>query len=97
MIALAGLLARKLWAAMLWLMRRRWIRRLQRMPLRFARPGRREIVKRRMLEHDRFARRYGLRLLTYAILAFLCSVALTVVYIAGYALLDAGLLRAPER
>lgn len=81
---------------MLWLMRRRWIRHLQRLPLRYANAGRRETVKRRMLEQDRFARRHGLRLLTFAILLFLWSVALTIVYIAGYALLDAGMLRPPE-
>ena len=65
---------------MLWLMRRRWIRRLQRGMIGAVPPAARPKFHAMFLAQERFARRHGLRTLTLVVGLFFVSVAFTFVY-----------------
>ncbi|HRF59176.1 MAG TPA: hypothetical protein PLH94_04590 [Fimbriimonadaceae bacterium] len=97
MSRIAAWLARRLWFAMLWLMRRPWMRRLQRWTISRVPPERRDAARRSMYRQDRFARRHGLRVLTFAITLLLGSLLLTLFWFLGLALYEAGALTPPER
>jgi hypothetical protein len=96
MNAFAQYLARHLWGAMLWLMRRPWIKWLQRkswhlFPDRFKPRARRSLNR-----QNRFARRYGLRMLTATLSLFLASIAVTACFMFALYLIDSGALTVPE-
>lgn len=81
MSGLARLLARNLWAAMLWFMRRPWMKRLQRGSIQWFPEGpRRDHAWESFRKQERFARKYGLRILTAVIMVCLYSIALAVAY-----------------
>lgn len=80
MIAIADWLARRLWYAMLWLMRRPWMRRLQRRSFSLFGEERRALAYAKHKRQERFARRYGLPLVRLVILVFLLSMTFTLVY-----------------
>lgn len=96
MTRIAAWLARRLWWAMLWLMRRRWIRRLQRASYAWLPPKMQERSRASLVRQNELARRYGLRLLTATITLFLLSVAATGAFFVFLRLYDAGLLRRYE-
>jgi hypothetical protein len=73
-------MARCTWYGMLWLMRRPWMRRLQRASMRVVLAPHREAVSRRRMQTDRFARRHGLRVLTFMFGVLLASVIFTASY-----------------
>ena len=96
MSVLARWIAWHLWAAMLWLMRRPWMKRLQRgwaqaLPARM-REGARASVSRQ----NRFARRYGLPMLTFSVNLLLASVALTLAFLVALRLAESGALSLPD-
>lgn len=80
-MSLSAFLARHLWWAMLWWMRRPFIRRLQRWSLTLFPEGpKREKARQNYLRQERFARRIGLPVLRVAVGAFVVVVQLTLVY-----------------
>lgn len=78
---LAVPLARMLWAGMLWFMRRRWMRRIQRNSVKLFPDGpNRDRAWKNFRSRERFARRYGLRILTFVINCCLYSIAILMIY-----------------
>jgi hypothetical protein len=97
MSAIANWLARHAWYWMLYFMRRPFIKRLQRRWLREV-PG--EPYKRfpkAFVRQNRFARRFGLHLLTFTFNLFLVSVFITFAYQAATSMLESGFFQPPER
>jgi hypothetical protein len=91
MSALARLTARLVWFGCLWLMRRRWIRWIQRESIHLVPIHRREAATQSFLRQNDFARRHGLRILTcsflmmYGAILFGCAYWVVVqLYLAGY-------------
>jgi hypothetical protein len=76
-------------------MRRPWMKALQRSSTSFMarRFGRR--ARESMIRQNRFARRYGLPMLTVSITLLLASVAITATYFAALSLYDSGYLTPP--
>ncbi|RYG47174.1 hypothetical protein EON79_08095 [bacterium] len=64
---------------MLWLTRRGWMRRLQAGAFGMVPESRRERAFQNHLRQNRFARRYGLKIVRIVIFALLTSLAVTVV------------------
>ena len=77
---------------MLWLMRRPWMKNLQRASLKLAPASRRESVQRSMNRQNQWARRRGLALLSFSIAMLLASMVVTGAYFAVLALYDGGYL-----
>lgn len=74
-------IARRVWFAMLWFMRRQWMRRLQRGSVKFFPEGpRRERAWGKFRRQERFARKYGLKILTVTLTLCLYFVVLLVIY-----------------
>ncbi|MBS1715932.1 MAG: hypothetical protein JST30_16515 [Armatimonadetes bacterium] len=81
MITVATQIARNVWAAMLWFMRRPWVRRLQRNWVKLFPEGpRRDQAWAGFRRQERFARKYGLRILTWVVTLCLTSLALLFAY-----------------
>lgn len=80
MTFLARPMARNLWAAMLWLMRRPWMRRFQRRSMNWMREPGRSRAWERFRRQERFARRYGLKILTGVLTVCLYSIAFMAIY-----------------
>jgi hypothetical protein len=95
MSALAAWLAKKMWGHMLWLMRRPWMKRLQRTSLQLWGEPRRQRALASLRRQNRFARRYGLSLLTVAFNVLLASVAITATVFVALIMLESGYLTAP--
>lgn len=94
---LAQALARRLWAAMLWFMRRKWMKRLQRSSVTLFPEGpRRDKAWEGFRNQERFARKYGLRILTGVITVCLYSILLLVLYNVVYLALEQGWLPTRE-
>lgn len=88
MSAVATVFARRLWAAMLWFMRRPWMKRLQRNSVKIFPEGpRRDKAWESFRKQERFARRYGLKILVWVVT--LCLYCLTFVLI--YSVLSNGI------
>ncbi len=96
MSALANYLARNLWWAMLWLMRRPVLKRLRRYAPMLAPRDSRDRIRRRMIDQDRFARRHGLGVLRFALSVLLASLTVTVTMAAVLQLYDSGMLTVPD-
>ncbi len=78
---IALFLARRLWWGMLWLMRRRWMRRLQRAAIDLSPEGpKRERARQSLLDQERLARRWGLPLLTFSLRMLMLSILLTLLW-----------------
>lgn len=81
-----------MWFWMLHLMRRPWMRRLQAASIAWM-PERGQVKARASLvRQNRWARRWGLPLLTFAVNVFLASVILTAVFYAVLWMIETGLL-----
>ena len=96
MSAIATWLARHCWYWMLYFMRRPWIKRLQHRWLRYV-PG--ETHKRfpdAFVRQNRFARRFGLGLLTFTINLFLASVFITGAYYLAVFMFENGYFDPPR-
>lgn len=92
MSKLANWLARWVWWSVLWLMRRRAIKTLQRRSVAWL-PERTQIHARASLRRqNRFARRHGQQILTWTITLFLASVLLTWTFLLALNLYDSGML-----
>lgn len=96
MLATARWIARRIWWASLWLMRRAWMRRAQRMPLRWMSSERAERARLNLVRQNVFARRIGLRLITFVVALFLISLAIQVVSATAVYLVQSGILRPRE-
>lgn len=81
MIPLARPIARLIWYAMLWFMRRPLIKRMRRAAPNLLPPEKREKAWRNMVEQDRWARKHGVQILTVAVGFFLLSLFLVVTYL----------------
>lgn len=88
MVDLARLLARFVWWRALRFMRLPWVRRVRRWWLRSL-PDR---TAQRMIRQDRFARRYGVAILTFSLTIALGSVTVTGCYLVALALVQSGVL-----
>jgi hypothetical protein len=93
---LARWLARHLWWGMLWLMRRPWMSSLQRRSLLLFPPASRERTWKSMVRQNRFARRYGLKILTVAVNVLLASIIITLSFLLALNLVDQGILTVPD-
>jgi len=96
MSMLARILARLLWANMLWTMRRPWMKRLQTASLNLFRGERRERARESLIRQNRWARRTGLTLLTFSFNMLLASMILTGSYFLILNLYESGLLAPTE-
>lgn len=76
-------------------MRRRWMRRLQDASIDMWPKRMRPRMRESYLRQNRFARRYGLRVLRFSIFLLLASLALTLTLIIVLRLYDAGYLNPP--
>lgn len=94
MMELAEWLARRIWGAMLWTMRRPWMRRLQAASLRLLPPAWRPAALRSKHRQDAFARRYGLRTLKWALFFLLVSWLVSLAYVLTVKLVTSGVLEA---
>lgn len=96
MNSVAHFAARRLWWAMLWLMRRAWMKRLQRASFRLFKDGNRGRAWKSFQRQNAFARRWGLRMLTAALNLLLASLAITVSFFVITYLIDTGALTLPK-
>lgn len=92
MSRLAAALARYVWAWSLWLMRRPWMKALQRRGEGLLPEPWRAGARASHIRQNRLARRMGLPMITFAMNLILASVALTLCYIAVLALYASGVL-----
>lgn len=92
MSRLAGILSRFVWWWSLWLMRRPWMKRLQRKAFNLLPERRRAASRASILRQNRFARRWGLPILNVAITLLLASAALTVCFQVALYMYDSGVL-----
>lgn len=81
---------------MLWLMRRPWMKRLQRASIGWMKPERRERVWESMQRQNAFALRYGLGILTVAVYLLLLSFLFTGSYFLLLSLQERGVLSVPN-
>lgn len=93
---LASHVARRIWAGMLWVMRRRGVRRLQRRMISTVPARIRPRFYSMFLAQERFARRHGLRILTLVVGLFFISVAFSMVYAGLTEVFNRGWIRLPE-
>ena len=78
---IATRIARNIWAAMIWFMRRPWMRRLQRNSIKIVPEGRmRDKAWDNYRRREKFARRHGLGILTGVVSLFLYGFAFVCVY-----------------
>ena len=94
--ALADVIARRLWWGMLWFMRRRPIRLLQRRWLTWVRESKRDSALKSLKRQNQWARRYGLRMLRFAVTVLLASAVVTYSYGFVLQLYEQGVLSPPE-
>jgi len=81
---------------MLWLMRRPWMKRLQRNSAKLFPASMQDRAHRSMVRQNRFARRIGLPMLTVSMNLFLASILLTTTYFAVLSLYESGTLTATD-
>ena len=90
---LARLISRRIWAGMLWFMRRRWMKRLQRGSVRVFPAGpARDRAWNNFRRQERFARKYGLHILTFVVTLCLYSIGLMLVFTLMVSGIDQGWL-----
>jgi hypothetical protein len=81
---------------MLWLMRRPWMTRLQRRSVLLFPEAQRAKAWQSMIRQNRFARRFGLRILVGTVNLFLASIVLTLCFLAALRLADEGVFSVPD-
>lgn len=86
-----------LWGHMLWVMRRPWMKRLQRASQRLFPEHKRAKAIQSMNRQNRWARRFGLKLLTFSVNMFLASVIVTATYFVVLDLYQGGYLEPPKK
>jgi hypothetical protein len=92
---LARWMALRTWAAVLWWMRRPWIKRLRRRAVD-AQRARGISGWRSIAVQDQFAMRHGRRLLTLSFAALVSSIYFVSFYTAAVKLVELGVLQPPE-
>jgi len=92
----AAWIARRLWWASLWLMRRTWMRRLQRGAERFIPERRRPKSRAALRRQNRLARRIGLPMLTFVMNLLLASILLQTLFMLSLRLAESGALTIPD-
>lgn len=95
MSAIAHWLARRVWWGMLWLMRRPWMKRLQRASTRLRGPEHEHKAWESLKRQNAFALRYGLKVITFSITLLLASAAITGSYLLLLRLQESGALHVP--
>jgi len=95
MSRLARKTARLVWWLMLLLMRRPWMKWLQRASLKAFPRWLRGRARRSFVRQNSFARRYGLRILTVVFTVFYASLAINVCYETAIWMADSGILSPP--
>ncbi|MBI1755666.1 MAG: hypothetical protein HYR64_00985 [Fimbriimonas ginsengisoli] len=96
MSKIAHRFARLVWYGCLWLMRRPWMKRLQRSSRRLFPPALQGRAQESLLRQNRFARRFGLRILTVLFTFMLGYMALVVAYVGVIALYESGFFNLPR-
>lgn len=94
---LANEMARLLWWYMLWLMRRPWMKALQRRWLTWVRPHKRVAAKKAVLKQNKWARKWGLRTLSIAMNVVLASLIITITYLVAINLYEVGAFEVPKK
>ncbi len=89
-------MARRLWIAMLWLMRRPWMKTFQRRTIEICPPRFQESAKSSQMKQNRFARRIGLPMLTVMMNLVLASLVLTLCFEVALNLYESGYLTMPR-
>jgi cytochrome c biogenesis protein CcdA len=97
LIKTSRILACWLWKAMLWLMRRPWMKALQRKSVQVLPSSLRPRAEASMKKQNAFARKYGLTWLTCVIAFFLTTVGLTWTYQAALYTVQSGNLNPPHK
>ena len=97
MTALADEMARLLWWYLLWVMRRPWMKRLQKRWLTWVRESRREGAVAAVKQQNKLARKWGLKVLRIAMTALLASILLTVCYLVALNLYESGAFHVPSK
>ena len=82
---------------MLWVMRRDWMKRIQRGMFALIPATARASVYRRHVRQNRFARRYGLRILTMSLNLLLGTILLCAVYLTATEMYVAGVFNPPVK
>lgn len=95
--AIANWLARRLWWGMLWFIRRPLIKAWQRKAFLIVAPVARPRFRESLLAQNRFARRYGLGILTFMLTLALGSAAITATYFLALDLINSGFFVQPEK
>ena len=95
MSALANFMARIIWRAVLWLMRRNWMKAIQRNTIRMVPERFRAKAAAGQNRQNRFARRIGLPMLKVMMNLVLGSIIITVTFLLATHLYDAGILTMP--
>ena len=83
---------RRLWAGILWLMRKPFIRNLQRKSLQLVRPERREAAWQGIIRQNQWARRHGLTILSVTTKLVVASIILQIAYALVMELIESGAL-----
>jgi hypothetical protein len=82
---------------MLWLMRRQWMKTLQRKSILILPPGMRERAWQGMVRQNRFARRIGLPMLIFMMSLVVGSLLVTGSFLIAMRLYELGYLSVPRR
>jgi len=97
MSALADEMARLLWWYLLWLMRRPWMKRIQRRWLGWVRESRRQGAVKAVKSQNKLARRWGYKTLRLVMNLLLASVLVTVFYLLTLNLYESGAFQVPVK
>ncbi len=92
---IANWLARLIWRAVLWLMRRNWMKGIQRKSILIVPKSFREQAWKSQVRQNRFARRTGLPMLKFMMNLVLGSIIITVTFLAAMRLYESGFLTMP--
>jgi hypothetical protein len=97
MTALATWMARNLWRAMLWLMRRQWMKSLQRNSMHLVPSRLRERARIGMVRQNKIARRIGLPMLIFMMSLLVGTVLISSTFLIAMRLYESGYLSIPRR
>lgn len=97
MSAVARFLARLLWRALLWFMRRKWMKRLEGGYVQLAPPSLRGATRRAMLRRKRVSRRIGLPMLTFMMNLVIACLLISCTFSVAMYLFEHGYLSVPYR
>jgi len=89
-------MARIVWRGMLWLMRRSWMKWLQRATTQIVPVKFRALARQSQVRQNRFARRIGLPMLTFMMNLVLGSIVITLCFETAMRLYESGYLTIPR-